>query len=239
MENLLEYTINAHGGIENWNKFESITARLLCGGVLWDLKQQSGVMQDIYVTSNTRKQMTSHYPFINEDWSTSFEPGRIAIQKKNGEIIEEMSAPRDSFSNHVLETPWTQLQLAYFAGYAMWTYFNLPFIFKNPDYKVTELEPWNENGELYRRLEVTFPDEVAAHSGVQTFYIDKEGLIKRHDYNVDISAGAAAAHYLSDYIEVQGIKIPTKRRVYIRLEDNSVLPEPLLVSIDLSEIVLK
>jgi hypothetical protein len=116
----------------------------------------------------------------------------------------------------------------------------MPFALANPDYKVFELEPWEENGEVYRRLEVTFPAGIATHSSIQTFYIDKQGLIKRHDYNVDIFGGSSAAHYLSDYIEVQGIKIPTKRRVYMRLEDNSVLmPEPLLVSIDLTEISLK
>ncbi|WP_431244425.1 hypothetical protein ACQ9BO_08970 [Flavobacterium sp. P21] len=122
----------------------------------------------------------------------------------------------------------------------MWTYFNAPFIFADPAYKVKELETWLENGEELRRLEVEFPSEIATHSKIQTFYIDKEGLIKRHDYSADILGNSATAHYLSDYIEVQGIKVATKRRVYVRLEDNTpLLPEPLLVSIDLSEIVLK
>jgi hypothetical protein len=148
--------------------------------------------------------------------------------------------PRESFAGHTTETPWTRLQLAYFAGYAMWTYFNAPFNFANAGYAVKELDPWEENGEVFRRLEVTFPKEVATHSPIQTFYIDKDGLIKRHDYNVDVAGGATAAHYLSDYIEVQGIKIATKRKVYVRLEDNTPLfPEPLLVSINLSEISLK
>jgi hypothetical protein len=121
----------------------------------------------------------------------------------------------------------------------MWTYFNAPFNFTGVGYNVKELEPWKENDEVFRRLEVMFPEQVATHSPVQTFYIDKDGLIKRHDYNVDVAGGAIAAHYLSDYIEVQGIKIATKRKVYVRLEDNTPLfPEPLLVFIELSEIVL-
>lgn len=240
MKNLLEFTINAHGGIETWNKFETISAKLNSGGVLFPMKQQSGILDNIYVTSNTKKEFTTHFPFIEKDWHTSFEPGRIAIENHKGEIIEELFNPRESFKGHQRETPWSKLQLAYFAGYAMWTYFNVPFIFTNPNYKVKELEPWEENGETFRRLQVEFPPEITTHSRIQTFYIDKTGLIKRHDYNVEILGSSTAAHYLSDYIEVQGIQIATKRNVYVRLEDNTpLLPEPLLVSINLSEIDLK
>lgn len=240
MNSLLQLAIKAHGGMDSWKKFEKISARLLCGGVLWQLKQQQGVVDDIYVTSDLKSQKTSHYPFIIEDWVTSFTPGRIAIENAEGEVIQELLNPRDSFAGHIVETPWSQLQLAYFAGYAMWNYFNAPFIFADPEYKAAELEPWLEGNEVYRRLQITFPDGIATHSKQQIFYIDKDGLIRRHDYSVDISGSAGAAHYLSDYIEVQGIMIATKRRVYVRQEDNTpLLPEPLLVSIDLKEITLQ
>ncbi len=239
MNNLLEIAINAHGGAETWNQFESITARIKVGGVLWAMKQQAGVVEDIFVTSQTKNQATSHYPFINKDWKTSFNPGRIAIESNSGETIEQLHNPRTSFDGHTTETPWNPLQLAYFAGYAMWTYFNAPFNFAEQDYQTRELEPWEENGEVFRRLEVTFPEHIATHSKIQTFYIGQDGLIRRHDYSVDIAGGATAAHYLSDYTEVQGIQIAAKRRVYVRLEDNTPLPEPLLVSVDLSGISLR
>lgn len=240
MDNLLNLTIKAHGGLETWNRFENITARIIVGGVLWPMKQQPGIVDDIFVTSQTKIQKTSHYPFINKDWKTAFTPGRIAIENTNGETIQEMPNPRATFTGHAIETPWTLLQLAYFAGYAMWTYFNAPFNLADADYQTRELEPWEENGEVFRRLEITFPDHIATHSKIQVFYIDRDGMIKRHDYSVDISGGATAAHYLSDYVEVQGIKIATKRRVYVRLEDHTpLMPEPLLVSVDLSEIKLE
>lgn len=240
MNDLLRFTIEAHGGLENWNRFDSISARIICGGVTWAMKQQPGVLDDVFVTSDIHKEFTSHYPFINKDWRTSFEPHRVAILDSSNEVIEELTDPRRSFEGHTLESPWSSLQLAYFAGYAMWTYFNAPFNFADSGYQVAELDPWEEQGEVFRRLQVTFPKEVATHGSVQTFYIDTTGLIKRHDYNVDILGGSRAVHYLSDYKNIQGIQIATKRRVYVRNEDNSPLvPEPLLVSVDLSEIKLK
>ena len=240
MNKLLAFTIKAHGGIENFNKFETVTARLICDGILWAMTGHPGAVDDIYVTSHTKKEATSHYPFLHKDWHTSFTPDHVAIKNSQGKVVEELSNPRGSFAGYTTETPWSQLQLAYFTGYAMWTYLNAPFNFAAPGYKLKELDPWEENGKVFRRLEVTFPKDVATHSPVQTFYIDKDGLIKRHDYNVDIAGGATAAHYLSDYVEVQGIRIATKSNVYVRLEDNTPsFPEPLLVSIGLSEIILK
>jgi hypothetical protein len=66
----------------------------------------------------------------------------------------------------------------------------------------------------------------------------RHGLLARHDYEVEISGGTLAAHYVSDYADVAGIKLPTKHRIFPRNPDGQTLPEPLVVSIDLSEIAL-
>jgi hypothetical protein len=72
----------------------------------------------------------------------------------------------------------------------------------------------------------------------QTLYINGEGLLKRHDYDVEIAGGTPGAHYIEGYEEVSGIMFPTKRRIFPRQADGTSSPEPLVVSIDLSDIVL-
>jgi hypothetical protein len=104
MNDLLEFTINAHGGTESFNKFETITARLICDGILWSMVQQPGVVNDIYVTSHIREEITSHYPFLDKDWHTLFKPGYVAIKNSKEEVIEEMLNPRDSFAGYTTET---------------------------------------------------------------------------------------------------------------------------------------
>ena len=47
MNSLLQLTIDAHGGLERWRRFEHVSARLRNGGVLWALKQQQGVLDDV------------------------------------------------------------------------------------------------------------------------------------------------------------------------------------------------
>jgi hypothetical protein len=47
--------------------------------------------------------------------------------------------------------------------------------------------------------------------------------------------GSGAAHYISEYEKVAGIVVPTRHRIYPRQQDGQALREPLLVSIDVSE----
>ena len=129
--------------------------------------------------------------------------------------------------------------MAYFVSCAMWTYLNTPFLLAHPGVASEELSPWEENGETWRRLRVTYPDDIATHSSVQTFYINGDGLLKRHDYDVEIAGNTPGAHFIDEYEDVSGIMFPTKRRIFPRQADGTASPEPLVVSIDLSDIALK
>jgi hypothetical protein len=236
MDALAKLAIEAHGGLDRWRQLKSVSARLLVGGVLWGLKGKDGILNDIHVTVDLRKERASHWPFIKPDQHTYFQPDRVAIETSDGEVVEERFNPRESFKGHVLETPWDDLQLAYFAGYAMWTYLNTPFLFALPGVETEEIGPWQKNDEVWRRLKATFPPSIATHSTVQTFYFDWKCLLKRHDYEVDISGGTPAAHYVSELQEISGIMVPTKRRVFGRQPDGKAVPTLLVVSIDLSEV---
>ena len=236
MNGLVQQTIDAHGGLERWRRFEHVSAHLRNGGVLWTLKQQQGVLDDVNVRVALRKEWASHSPFGKPTLRTSFEPHRVAIETTDGRVVEERLAPRDSFAGHGLDTPWDRLQLAYFAGYAMWTYLTTPFLFAMDGIATEELEPWRENGEIWRRLKVTFPPHIATHSTVQTFYFDSEALLRRHDYDTDVLGRTPAAHYVHDYQEFSGLLVPTTRRVFGRNPDGTPVPEPSIVTIDLTEV---
>jgi hypothetical protein len=47
---------------------------------------------------------------------------------------------------------------------------------------------WAFKGQPDRRLEATFPDEIATHSTVQTYYFDSDtGVQRRMDYSPDVN----------------------------------------------------
>jgi hypothetical protein len=236
MNDLLKTVIDAHGGLERWRQLDAVSARLIQGGALWTLKGQQGVLDDVYVRASLHEERESHHPFGAPDRRSSFTPERVAIETTKGDVVEALEQPRASFAGHTLETPWTTLQLAYFVGTAMWTYLTQPFTFALPGFETSELEPWRENGEAWRRLHVVWPSYLATHSTEQTLYIGSDGLFRRHDYDVEIQGGTEGAHYISDYTEVAGIRLPTRHRIFPRAADGQSLAEPLIVSIDLSEI---
>lgn len=238
MNPLLVSVLDAHGGLGRWRQSSSLSAHLVQGGALWGLKGKAGVLDDTTVTVDLRAERASHAPFGSPGRKSAFEPGRVALLDQGGAVLEELAAPRASFEGHALDTPWTDLQLAYFAGYAMWTYLNTPFVLAGADVEVEEIEPWTEDGETWRRLAVVFPAQVATHSARQTLYVGPDGLLRRHDYDVDITGGTPGAHYVSGYAEVSGVMIPTRRRIYPRAPDGKALTEPLVVSIDLDDIRL-
>ena len=236
---LANEVIERYGGLARWNEFDTVTTHLRVGGALWGLKQQAGVMDDVFVRVTLREPRASHYPFTAPHLRTSFAPHRVAIEDADGNVVSELMDPRRSFEGHGLDTPWSLLQLAYFGGYAMWTYLNTPFLFAYDGVRTEELPPWEENGETWRRVQATLPDHLPSHSAIQTFYFDADRLLKRHDYSADILGGTAAAHYTSDHVDVSGIPVPTKRWVLPRNPDGSTAAEPIIVTIGLSEIAFQ
>ena len=237
MSDLLETVIEAHGGLERWTRLERVSARLIQGGALWALKGQAGVLDDVVVTASLHEERVSHRPFGAPDRRSAFTPERVAIENADGAVIEALDAPRSSFAGHTVETPWSTLQLAYFVGTAMWTYLTQPFSFALAGFESRELDPWDEAGRELRRLRVAWPSYLATHNTEQTLYFDDEALLVRHDYDVEISGGTTAAHYVSDYEDVSGVRLPTKHRIFPRTPDGQSLTEPLIVSIDVSDVV--
>lgn len=151
MDALARKIIDAHGGLDRWKNFTTLTAHLRQGGVLWPLKGHGGKLDETNVTVGLGREWASHSPFGPEGKVTRFEPGRVEIRDAAGKIVEELDEPRASFAGHTLETPWTEPQLAYFAGIAMWTYLNMPFLLAAPGVVSRSVGEWREKGETWQK----------------------------------------------------------------------------------------
>ena len=236
MTDLLQQVLEAHGGLSRWNRFKSVKARITTGGGLWALK---GLVQDPApreMTVSLHEQFASLMPFGQPDWRTSFRPDRIAIETNDGKVVRERADPRSDFKDHVMNTAWDPLHRAYFNGYALWTYLTTPFFMAMPGFEVSEIEPLDEAGECWPGLRVRFPEHIASHSRQQDFYFGDDLLLRRHDYHVDVAGGFPAAQYVSDFVDAQGLRVPTRRRAYLRGPDLRPVRDLLLVGIDLDGI---
>ncbi|MBB3544604.1 hypothetical protein [Rhizobium sp. BK399] len=233
---LLNRIIAAHGGLERWKRFNTVEATIVTGGAFWGMK---GLRQDAdprEITVSLTEQKASVIPFGAANHRTAFTSGRIAIETTDGKVIAERLDPRTAFGGHGKTTHWDPLHRAYFNGYALWTYLTTPFLLTLPGVVIQEQEPWREENETWHRLRAYFPQHVATHSEAQDFYFGDDLLLRRHDYNVDVAGGFAALQRAYDYRETNGIRYPTKRRTFARGADDSAVEEPLMVSIDLSNV---
>jgi hypothetical protein len=118
-------------------------------------------------------------------------------------------------------------------GYALWTTTSLLAL---PGLSVRELEPVDENGVELTGFQAQFGLDFASHSTLQEFYFGPDLLLERHDYRVDIAGGFSAIQYISDLVEADGIRVPTKRRAYRCDEDGRPILSEVMVSIDLSDV---
>ncbi|HQU92537.1 MAG TPA: hypothetical protein PLK77_09585 [Pyrinomonadaceae bacterium] len=235
---LLQVVLDAHGGYERWKKFEKVSSQVVSGGFLWAMKGIPIDNTPRTMMSEFRRQWSCTDPFGEAEWHMTFTPDRVAIETASGEIIAEQRDPRDTFSDHHWDTPWTPLQLGYFNGYAMWTYYNLPFLLGEPGFALAAIPPLIQDGVQLTGIKVGFPQTIHTHSREQNLYFEEGGLLCRQDYSVDVAGGAKAAHLISDYVDVGGLKFATKRRVYMRNEDDSLQLDQMPVSIDLSDFEL-
>lgn len=234
MHSLLSDALDAHGGLTRWRRHAGLSSTIVSGGSLWGVK---GIDMDAtprIATTKFRRQWTSVAPFGEPTWRMEFVPERVVILNGDEEAVASRDNPRDAFDGHLKETPWDPLHLAYFNGYAMWLYHASPFVFAEPGYEMVEIPALEDNGESMRGLRVTFPDHIHTHSREQDFYFGADGLLRRLDYQVQVAGGFGAAHMLSDYVEVEGLRFPTKRRAFTKGSDGAPLLDMTTVSVDLS-----
>jgi hypothetical protein len=232
----LTRVLDAHGGLERWQRYSRVEATIVSGGLLFEMK---GMPQDPTprrMTVALQREWSSVRPFGADDQRTDFTPDRVVIEKLDGTMVAERVRPRDSFDCHTMTTPWDPLQRAYFNGYALWTYLTSPFLLALPGVSTRQLEPIEDDGVRLTGFQVQFGPGFASHSTLQEFYFGPDLLLARHDYRVDIAGGFSAIQYVSELVEADGILVPTKRRAYRCDEDGAPILSDVMVSIDKSDV---
>jgi hypothetical protein len=239
MSGLLGEVLAAHGGVERWRAVKALTAQGKFGGLL-SSRFPGNRMADVSVRVEMAEQHTVFRGFPQEDQQVVFDRGDVRLEMGDGQLLDARRNARASFtglSGLRRNFRWDALDAAYFAGYAWWNYLSSPLLLRRDGVTVTEGEPWREAGELWRRLEVSFPADIHTHSQHQTFYVDGAGLIRRHDYIAyPIGRWARAAHYCDDHRRFGGLVFPTRRRVRPQGPGGRSLPGPILVALDIDQI---
>lgn len=239
MSGLLDDVLTAHGGLERWQGVAAVNVHGSFGGLL-RRRFPGNRMADLVARVQLDEPRTVIEEFPKTGQRAVFDRGDVRIETRGGEVIGARQDARVAFSGlGALRrgVRWDALDAAYFVGYALWNYLSTPLLLTREGVTVTEGEPWSEAGERWRRLEVSFPPEIETHSARQTFYVDDDGLIRRHDYVAEvIGSWARAAHYCAGHRSVAGLVLPARRRVRPRGPGGRAFPHPTLVALDIDDV---
>jgi hypothetical protein len=227
---LLEQAIDAHGGLEAFERKPQIRVHARSGGFALRSKRGTpGALADYEATIDARRPRTVIEGYPAPARRGIFEPDRVWVESHEGEVLAERHDPRARIRSPRRLLWWDHLDLLHFAGYALWNYFCTPFLFARPGFEVRELDE--------RRLNVTFPSDIPTHSREQTFYFNEDGLLTRLDYTAEVfGQWAKGAHLCGEHRPYDGIVFPTRRRVYPRRRDGRTRPRPTLVWIDVDSV---
>jgi hypothetical protein len=229
---LLDEVIEAHGGADRWAQLERFTVHASMDGSLFTRKGMPGTMKDLVLSGSTREQRLCITGFTAPEKRCIYRTDHVAIESLDGVILRTRDDPKSAFAGHTDETPWDDLHLGYFCGYATWNYLVAPFLFTRPGFQTEEVGPWQQDGETWRRLKVTFPSDIATHCPEQTFFFDEKGLQRRMDYKTVDTGNAHIVHYSWAHQSFCGIVIPTLRRA-MRIGDDGTVISPAAVNVEI------
>jgi hypothetical protein len=239
MNGLLNEVLDAYGGADRWRSISTITARGSLGGLL-PKRFPGNKLSNFTVEVGVAEQRTVLHDFPHIGQHGVFDRGEARIETRGGELIDVRTDPRSAFfglSGIRRNLHWDPLDTTYFAGYAFWNYLTAPHLLTHDGVTVTDGGPCQASGRRWRRLLATFPADINTHCRQQTFYVDAQGLIRRHDFVAEpVGTWANAALYCSHYRSIDGILFPTQRHVFPRFPGRSVLPGPTLLALDFDEI---
>ncbi len=232
---VVDRALEAHGGESRWLRFHALTTTWTFRGAMFKLRLRENELRQLGGRISTKEQRVEVTPFAGADATGVFTPARVELRKASGEVTG-LDAPRATFSNLRTLAWWTDLEALYFSGYVLSNYAQLPFALLWPGLTFKDLGHTHKNGERWEKVGVTFPPEIATHSPEQIFYFGPDGLLRRHDYYVEImSKLARGARYIPTTQVVEGVTLPSRIEIRLGLWGESYAPFPSLGFVDFDD----
>lgn len=232
---LLQFAMEAHGGLARWQRVAHIEANLSSWGLAFTLKGQGQALKNLRIRVQADAPAVVLHGFGGPGASGHWTPERVTMYDAGGQLLAQRDNPYAAFFAWRKRLSWDQLDILYFAGKALWNYLCFPFCLRQPGVMLTHETPQQPKGMFC--LDARFAPSVPSHSVQERFHLDPSGLLVRHDYTATVIGDwAVAANRCLANETVSGLRFYTRRRVTPRLGQNRVLPLPMLVWIELDDL---
>jgi|SRR5271166_925315 len=215
---LLNETIEAHGGRERWRRVGAIRAALSSGGLAFQSRCQPNALKNLKIEVRPHDIAVTLGDFVRRGWRGTWTPALAAIHDDRGQLVAQRRDPRSHFSGVVSQVYWDKLDILTFAGYALWNYLSFPFLLERDDVELVGATPAAGDGNL--RLDVRFGPGIPTHSRRQSFHIDPGRRLVRHDYT------RRADRFLGDRRQPVPQERGRRRRTLLYPAQGSSAPRP-------------
>jgi hypothetical protein len=235
---LLEDALGASGGLDLWRQMSRYTVHMSVGGVFCSRKCRSARLKDLVVEGSTDQQALEINGFSGLNQRALYRPDWVALEGPDGQLLKERKAPPQELRERLRTSIWDELELAYYSGYSIWNYIAAPFVLAEPDVTTEELEPGGARADNWRRLRVRFPPRLMTHSSEQTFYFDRDGVLRRLDYTTE-HEDTRIAQLFSGHQRFSGILVPTLSRSLPIAPEGLSPAKRSLVDIEIFDVVFE
>ncbi|SNT47886.1 hypothetical protein SAMN05421812_10733 [Asanoa hainanensis] len=235
---MLTEQIHRTHGVARWRLATTVEADVTYGGPFWTLKGVAELATTDHVVADVHRQ---HIKLTQPSGrAVEFDKASdvVTVTEPDG-TVARLEHPRATFAGFTVESQWSLPQACYFQAYATWLYLIETFVFTYAGVEVTEAEPWEEDGERWQVLRVTFPSTIDVHSTTQLYYFDDAGDLVRLDYEPDLNGGAPTAHYQPERTTVDGASITTKHEIFVRNEDRTPDRSFMPISVDVANLTMR
>lgn len=230
---LRETVIEAYGGRQYWTSLKSLEIVFSTGGFAWPAKLRRPFRNARFFCA-VQRPFARITPIGRRPGIAGILDGKRVslINEADGRVLQSRENIRaDFFGWQGLRRKlwWNDLDLAYFANYAMWNDQTLPALLCRDDIE------WSQIGEWV--LEAVFPPEIPTHCARQQYYIDPQTrLVQQNDYVAEVIGGfAQAGNVIAEHKTVDGIPYPAYRRVNVRKAPGVPGAGPLVIDVRVHE----
>ena len=230
---LLEKALRASGGLDLWRLTRRFTLHMSITGALCTERCSTAQLKELVVEGSTQTQALEIIGFARADLRALYRPDWAALEGQDGRRLIERQGSPEEFRSELQSTTWDEFQLAHYCGYLIWNHIATPFILADPDFETKELRRNVARGESLRQLRVVFPARVATHGREQTFYFDREGLLRRLDYPAAHEEHTQIAQMFSGHQRFTGILVPTLCRLLSIGAEGAPVAKPSLLDIEI------
>jgi hypothetical protein len=234
---LLDNALKACGGLERWNRFDRFEAHVSIGGSYLASKVDATNLKEIVVSGNTRFQAAEVVGMLDRSGRGLCRANWVGIENHSGLIAAQQSVTPEDFAKLGSRAHWTELDVVYYCGISIWNFINCPFLLAESGFKIGEIAPLDADGEVWRRLHVTFPDRIATEACEQILYFDFRNRHRRTDYLCSALTANTVAHFLNAHQDFSEIVIPTLRRSRFVDRDGFISQEGVPFDIEIFDLI--